>query len=231
MSIPNYLQRAQYRRKAAADAARRAEDANPWNRASRRAREFHLPPSCYLIMDALQERARKLGKEAGAKGLPVLIGYGDGTPAEQACRNRSPVQRPRHPAETTLSQLTGLSRRTLMRGLKILDQLGLMNRHRMYGEKVAELKEQEYECKSRISGVIRGMHSHFIGRGGCGPGGVGNANAYHPDGVDPPDSALPPAPRPRSEGSPGLGTRGTYGALWEHHEAQRRLGREHDRGP
>lgn len=227
MAVPNHLQRAQSRREAAAIAARQAQDANPWHRACKRAREFHLPPSAYLVMDAIRERQRTLGRSG--RHLPVLIGYGDGTAAEQASRKRQPVQRPRHPAETTLTELTGLSRRSVIRAIRLLDQLGLMHRHRMYGEHVGDLDEREYHCTTR-AGVVRDLHRHLVGRGGCGPEGKGNANCYHPDGVEGPERALPPVPRPRSDPSPAPSNRGSFAALLAHQREQRHS-REHDRGP
>lgn len=229
MALPNHLQRAQSRRESAAIAARLAEEANPWHRACQRAREFHLPPSVKLVIDALAERKRKLGRSAHERGLPVLIGYGDGTEKEQAWRGRRPVQRPRHPAETTLTELTGLSRRSVIRAIQLLDQLGLMHRHRMYGEHVGELDEREYKCRTR-AGLVRDLHRHLVGRGGCGPGGKGNANCYHPDGVEGPEHPLPPVPRPRSDPSPVPSKRGSFAALLAQQREQRHS-REHDRGP
>jgi hypothetical protein len=227
MAIPNYLERQQHRRPRAAAAAQQAHDANPWVRACRRAREFHLPPSCYLTLDAMREHHRQLG--SGVRDLPLLIGYGDGTEAEQRSRNRKPVERPRNPAQATITGLTGLSRRTAIRVMNTINALGLLHRHRMYEENAGELREQPYTCRS--GGAVPAIRTYLIGRGGCGRGGVGNANAYHPDGIDPPRGALPPVPRPPASAPGALGRRGRYGDLVDHVREQRQRAKEYDRGP
>lgn len=178
----NRMQRERFRNQRAAEAARARKQADPFEQARARCRELRLPPSCALLVDALAERHRELG--AGVADQPVYIGYGDGTEAERRSRNRKPVQRPRHPGRLPpLTELTGRSRRTMIRAAKLIDEHQVVSRGR-----AGQLVERPYRCKT--SGHVL---MHAVGVGGCDLGGLGLANAYWPAGITPPELAPAPA--------------------------------------
>lgn len=220
MSKPNRLQRQAFRNQRASEAARARKAADPWEQARRRVRELKLPPSCALFVDAIAERHRELG--LACRDQQVFVGYGDGTPAEMLARQRKPVQRPRHPGRLPpLTEVTGRSRRTMIRAAKLLEGHDVMNRRR-----AGELVDRPFACRTK-AGVVRGVRVHAIGRGGCDAGGLGLANGYWPFGMEDPDPTVPPRPAPAPDGRP----RTRYGDLVDHVRAQRGGRPERTRGP
>ncbi len=226
------LIRQRERNQRAYERARARKAADPFERARARCRELNLPASCALFVDAVGEHHAEIGK---ANKLHVAyVGYGDGTPAERhARRPNAGAQQPRQPARfPSLSERTGLSRRTLMRARKLLEGHDVLHCRR-----AGEVRERTYPAGWRrgdqdrwAAGQVR---RHLVGVGGVERGGGGRANAYWPDGVEPPPPELPPRRPPTPEGRPD--TTGRAGEIWRRHQEQReaeRRGRPQEtRGP
>lgn len=238
MSKPNRLQRHYQRNQRAAEAARQRKEQDPWEQARRRCRELGLPHSVAAFVDAIAERHVELGKDC--KDAPVYVGYGDGTPAEQASRGRAPVQRPRYAREyPTLTEKTGYSRRTMQRARKLVEGHEILGCRRDHGERIRDGQVESgapqprmYVCRSRKTGVVRGNVTHLVGLGGCDKGGQGMANGYWPWSMPDPAPPLPRGPLPLPDGRPA--PRPGWGArAWEKAEAERRgrRGTAPPRGP
>lgn len=212
------------RNQRAVEAIRQREQADVWEQARRRCRELKLPPSCALMVDAIAEKHRKLGKDC--VDAPVFIGYGDGTESERRWRGRKPVERPRHPPEyPTLTEATGCSRRTMMRARKLIEGHDVLKCRRDHGERVhggrrvgGGPRERTYVRRTR-TGAILGTVAHAVGLGGCDLGGRGLANGYWPFGMDDPPA---PAPRRPPPGPDGRATPRVLGEIWDRVEAERR---------
>lgn len=235
--MSNYTreQRAVLRKQDAAERAQRKRQQDPYwrthQRVLRRVEEHVYPASRAAVAAALHAQH----KESGEHGI-VMIGVGDGTEAERAARRRNPVGRPRQPAKlASLTERTGLSRRTVFRCLNDLEADQQIGRHRggpIGDDGYMSTRTATVRCRSsedpprtpfaRRTGEVR---TYAVGRGGCAKGGGGNASKYWPFGEPPPARERPPRRPPSpAPGGPVAG-QGPLARELERIRAERTAGR------
>lgn len=205
----NHIKRAQQRRPRAAFEARKRKAEDPWQRYRQVVRDLvdegKLYPACIKVADALAERHQENGHKAAQ--LPVFVGYGP-VEAWERQHHRPGVLPP-------LSVMTGLDRRTVMRCIAQMVELGILRRQ--YGDgreddvrpvEVVSRRERYWEGGRWHYRPVGPVRIHMIGRGGCDKGGLGIANCYWVEGTPGPEhDPEPPPPSPPAPDPPPSGAR------------------------